>query len=131
MALRVTRVVLDAIRREAATAAPRECCGILLGQRGTIEAARPAANVADDPVRQFEIEPEALIDCHRASRAGGPQVIGYYHSHPAGAATPSATDRAQAAHDGRVWAIAALDGVTFWRDGEGGFETLSYVIEDR
>src|SRR5688500_601142 len=53
MALRVTRVVLDAIRREAATAAPRECCGILLGQGETIETARPAANVADDPVRQF------------------------------------------------------------------------------
>ena len=63
----------------------------------------------------------------RAARAGGPRLVGYYHSHPTGAPEPSATDRAQAAHDGRVWAIAAEGEVRFWRDDETGFVPLSYT----
>jgi proteasome lid subunit RPN8/RPN11 len=131
MALNVTRSVLRAILAEAARAAPEEACGLLLGRGLRIEEARGAENCAPDRRRDFEIEPQALIDAHRSARAGGPEVIGYFHSHPAGAAEPSATDRALAGHDGRVWAIAAKGAVTFWRDEEAGFVPLSYVIEDR
>lgn len=118
------------MQTEAARARPEECCGLLLGRNGTIEEARPAANVAADPRRRFEIDPQALVDAHRVARSGGPQVLGYYHSHPAGPAAPSATDRAQASHDGHVWAIAGEGGVTFWRDEEAGFVPLSYAVED-
>jgi proteasome lid subunit RPN8/RPN11 len=111
-------------------AAPEECCGLLLG-REAIEEARPAANVAPDPLRRLDIDPQALIDAHRAARAGGPPVIGYYHSHPGGPAKPSATDRALASGDGKVWAILGAGGVAFWRDDEHGFVSLSYTIEDR
>ena len=130
MVLRVSRPVLEALLAEAARAAPEECCGLLLGRDGTIEAARPAANVADDPLRRFEIEPQALVDAHRAARRGGPQVIGYFHSHPTGPVEPSATDRAQAAHDGSIWAIVGTSAVTFWRDEEAGFVPLSYTVAD-
>jgi len=118
------------MRAEAGEAAPEECCGLLLG-RGVIEEARPAANVALERCRRFEIDPQALVDAHRAARAGGPEVIGYYHSHPTGPLAPSATDRAMAAGDGKVWAIVGEGGVTFWRDGETGFAALPYVVEDR
>lgn len=91
----------------------------------------PAANVHPDPLGHFEIDPQALVDAHRAARAGGPDLIGYYHSHPTGIAEPSATDRAQASGDGRVWAIVGGGDVTFWRDDEHGFVKLSYVIDDR
>jgi proteasome lid subunit RPN8/RPN11 len=131
MAITVTRSVLHAILAEAARAAPEEACGLLLGRDLRIEEARPAANCAPDRLRHFEIDPRALIDAHRASRGGGPDVIGYFHSHPTGSADPSATDRALAGHDARVWAIAAKGAVTFWRDEEAGFVPLSYVIEDR
>ena len=131
MALRVTRPVLDRLLAEAAEAAPRECCGILLGCGALIEDLRPAANVAADPLRTFEIDPQALIDAHRAARNDGPHILGYYHSHPRGLAEPSATDRAQSPGDGSVWAIVGQGGVTFWRDEEAGFVPLSYVLEDR
>jgi desampylase len=131
MEIRVSRPVLDSLLDEAARAAPEECCGILLGAGGLIEDARPARNVAADLHRGFEIDPQALIDAHRAARSGGPQVLGYFHSHPAGPAEPSTTDRAQAAHDGSVWAIVGEGGVTFWRDEEAGFVPLSYTVEDR
>ncbi len=131
MDVRVTRAALNGIRAAADDVAPEECCGILLGRNGVIEQARPARNVASDRSRRFEIDPEALIEVHRAARSGGPQAIGYFHSHPNGPAAPSAADRADAAGDGRVWAIHGEDGVTFWRDEIMGFVALSYAIEDR
>jgi proteasome lid subunit RPN8/RPN11 len=130
MDIRVTRPVMEALLAYASRAAPEECCGILFGEGALIDEARPAANVSADPRRRFEIDPQALVDAHRAARAGGPQVVGYFHSHPDGPAEPSATDRAQAAHDGSVWAIAGTSGVTFWRDVEAGFAALSYAVED-
>jgi proteasome lid subunit RPN8/RPN11 len=129
--LEVTSSLLTALREEAARAAPEECCGLLLGRAGEIGEARPAANVAPDPIRRFEIDPQSLVDAHRAARNNGPEVLGYYHSHPGGPAVPSATDRAQAAGDGSVWAIVGEDGVTFWRDEEAGFAPLSYAVADR
>src|SRR5690606_25616441 len=113
MMLRVTRAALESMRQSAREAAPDECCGLLLG-REAIEEARAAANVAADRRRHFEIDPQPLIDAHRAGRRGGPQVLGYYHSHPAGPAAPSATDRATASGDGKVWAIVGEGAVTFW-----------------
>jgi desampylase len=131
MGIRLARPVLERMLAEAERAAPEECCGILLGRDGVIEEARPTANVALAPRNSFEIDPQALVDAHRAARDGGPQILGYYHSHPVGPAKPSATDRALAAHDGAVWAITGAAGVTFWRDGEAGFDALSYTLTDR
>jgi proteasome lid subunit RPN8/RPN11 len=131
MDIRVSRPVLEALQAEAARAMPEECCGLLLGRNGVIDEAHPAANVAADPLRRFEIDPQTLVDAHRAARGGGPQVLGYFHSHPTGPAEPSATDREQAGHDGSVWAIVGTNAVTFWRDEEAGFVPLSYTVEDR
>lgn len=131
MDLTVTRAALIALRTAADKAAPEECCGILLGHGALIEQAVPARNVHPTPRSHFEIDPQALIDAFRAARAGGPEVIGYYHSHPLGPAEPSAIDSAEAPGDGRVWAIIGASGVTFWRDDEHGFTPLSYSAEDR
>ncbi|KPL69595.1 peptidase [Erythrobacter sp. SG61-1L] len=115
---------------EAARAVPEEACGLLLGAGGRITEARAATNVALDKARHFEIDPAALIDAHRAERGGGPELVGYYHSHPSGLPEPSVTDREQAAGDGKVWAIAAQGMVRFWRDDPDGFEPLSYMLAE-
>lgn len=130
MNIEVTSAALARILAEAAAAHPLESCGLLLGESRAISEARPVRNVHPAPDRHFEIDPAALIAAHRAARSGGPQVRGYYHSHPGGSAEPSATDRAHAAHDGRVWAIAAEGEVRFWRDDETGFEPLSLRVID-
>ena len=127
MELEVSSAVLAGLRAEAAAAHPLECCGILLGAGSAISAHVPTRNVHPEPARHFEIDPQALVDAFRAERAGGAQVVGYYHSHPSGPPGPSATDRAMAAHDGRVWAIVGGDEVRFWRDNRQGFEALSYI----
>lgn len=127
----MAREVMQALQDHAAQAAPEEACGILLGRGGRIERAQPAGNVHPTPRTHFEIDPQALVDAHRAARSGGPQVLGYYHSHPAGRAEPSATDQAMAAGDGSVWAIVAAGDVRCWRDDAAGFAELSYVVADR
>jgi proteasome lid subunit RPN8/RPN11 len=132
MALEVTSAVIETLAAEATLALPNECCGLLMGDErdGTLRIERVVAtqNMAAEPERNFEIDPRALIDAQRAAREDGGQVVGYYHSHPAGAARPSATDREMAAHDGRVWAIVANGAVAFWLDGCAGFEPLSYRL---
>lgn len=126
---------LDAILSHAVQAHPHECCGLLLGEGGRITHAQATANVHPDPATHFEIDPRALIEAHRTAREGGSQIIGYYHSHPEGDASPSSTDCAHAAHDRKVWAIATSGSVEqeirFFRDGEDGFEPLSYAVQPR
>ena len=127
----VTREALAAMRAAAAAAHPSEACGLLLGEGARITEARETRNVHPAPQTHFEIDPHALIDAHRAARGGtGPQVIGYFHSHPAGPPAPSATDRASASGDGRVWAIIAGRDVKFWMDGEQGFVALPFTLID-
>ena len=124
MDLEVTSGVIATLLKESAKTAPAECCGLLLGEGGFVREARPAANVHPDPLRHFEIDPAALIAAHRAAREGGAELVGYYHSHPAGHPLPSATDCAHASGDARVWAIVAAGEVRFFRDTKEGFETL-------
>ena len=128
--IEVRKSVLDSLVAESAHAAPEEACGLLLGSAERIETAVPARNVHPTPCTHFEIDPAALIAAHRAARAGGAGIAGYWHSHPVGSAAPSATDQASASGDGRVWAIVADGVVAFWRDAPGGFEALPYGCVD-
>lgn len=127
MTLVVTSGVLEALLAEARSVHPRECCGLLFGEAGAITAHRAAANVHREPETHFEIDPQALIDAHRAMREGGPQLAGYYHSHPCGPPEPSATDQALSAGDRMIWAIVARGEVRLWRAGPHGFTALSYA----
>lgn len=129
-AITITATASSAILMAAAAAAPHEACGLLLGQGQHIHIAQHAANIHPEPLRHFEIDPAALIAAHKAARAGGPEVLGYFHSHPNGLASPSATDAASASGDGRIWAIAAAGTLTLWRDAPSGFEALSYGLKD-
>ncbi|AOF95655.1 MULTISPECIES: M67 family metallopeptidase [unclassified Sphingobium] len=121
MSVTISSLLRDRIVAVAA-ADDGEICGLLLGQAGRIEAIAPAANVAADPARHFELDPAVLIAAHRAARSGGPKVIGHYHSHPSGVAIPSATDAACAMPDGTLWLIVAGEAVRLWRaqPGQGG-----------
>lgn len=81
--------------------APREGCGLLLGEeRGAalrILRAIPLANAAADPRRRYEIAPESFLATEKRAREEGLTVLGVFHSHPEHAAEPSAFDQ------GRAW----------------------------
>lgn len=97
-----------------------EICGLLLGDADHIEQTVPAANVATDPARRFEIDPAVLLAAHRAMRNGGPSVIGHYHSHPNGSAAPSVCDANMALPDGQLWLIVAAGVMRLWQAGSSG-----------
>jgi proteasome lid subunit RPN8/RPN11 len=130
MPLTVTARALAAIRASARDAHPSEACGLLLGESHHIQTAQPVTNIHPVPLTHFEIDPAALLAAHRNARTGGPALLGYFHSHPTGHPRPSATDCEHSSGDGRVWAIEANGEITLWRDGDNGFEALSYTLVD-
>jgi proteasome lid subunit RPN8/RPN11 len=113
MKLALPEALRTQILAEARAAAPRECCGLVLGRRGgegaAITALHPARNCAEDSGR-FEIAPEDHFAAQRAARAAGEAVIGCYHSHPRGAPVMSAADLAGAGEENFLWLIATPEG---------------------
>lgn len=130
MEVEVSSGVVETMLAEARAALPHEACGLLLG-RAFIETATRCANVHPAPEAHFEIDPQALVDAHRAARGGNVRVLGYWHSHPSGPPEPSATDRIHATGDGRVWAIVGEGRIGWYRDCEAGFVPLSYRAKAR
>ena len=115
MIIRISSGVLESLRREAAAAHPRECCGLVTGKPGLIEALVPARNVSPHPETSFEIDPGTLMRTHREVRDVQRHVVGHYHSHPNFSAEPSPRDAARATHNGEVWIIVAGGEVTGWQ----------------
>jgi len=132
MAHGISSTLLARLLSDAQNSPNAEICGLLLGSKGLIEEARPCRNVAPDPARAFEIDPVQLFAAHRQARDGGAQVIGHYHSHPSGAAVPSARDAAQAMGDGALWLILTADAARLWRSVRiGAFEAVALVSQDK
>lgn len=123
MAVAIAPALLEELKARAAASPGIELCGLLFGDTRAIGATRATLNVAEDPATAFEIDPGALIAALRAERAGGPRLIGCYHSHPNGDASPSPRDVA-AAQAGAVWLILAGDEARLWRARAGGFDEL-------
>jgi len=130
MAVRISRALYAALVAHSADDPAREVCGLLFGSENSIDDVVLAANVAADPAIAFEIEPTALIAALRDERQGGRRLAGYFHSHPRGSAQPSATDRAMAAGDGRLWVIIAGSDVALWRVMPSGWIAETFEIGD-
>lgn len=99
-----------AILAHARRDAPRECCGLLAGRGGRIELAIPLRNIDRRPRSRFRIDPAEHIAVRRALRTLAPklEIVGVYHSHPRGPATPSAADVAEWYYPD--WYCAIVDG---------------------
>jgi proteasome lid subunit RPN8/RPN11 len=105
--LEISRAAFDAIVAHAREAAPRECCGLLIGLGAQIESAHRARNV-DPSSTRFLIDPHDHFAAIRAARAGGREVVGVYHSHPSTPARPSATDLTEASDAECAYVIISL-----------------------
>ena len=130
----MSQIVRDQLLAWAAAVPDAEVCGLLFGEDGVIISAILAANHAVTPTTSFEIDPAVLIAAHKAERAGGPQIIGHFHSHPNGLAEPSPTDAQMADADGKLWLIIARDAITVWQAVERGahlgrFDWVNLAVE--
>ena len=119
-----------AIVEHARQDAPRECCGLLIGESDYVTAAVRAENIADEPTRRYLIEPRDHLKAIRAARDRGLQVVGAYHSHPRSAAIPSATDAAEG-FSHFLYVIVSLASeppdLTAWTWGDGNFTAVPLV----
>jgi desampylase len=91
---------------------PEEGCGLVIGhQQGgdwVVDDIVPSENLSPTPLRNFEVDMRLRLRLQRELRDTGRAVIGHYHSHPDGVATPSATDLKSAWEDNMVWIIVAI-----------------------
>jgi proteasome lid subunit RPN8/RPN11 len=114
----VERVILSEaqrgqIEREARSAIPRECCGLI---EGTIDGdvlrvtqLHATRNIAECEDR-FEIDPKEQFALIRRLRGTETGIVGCYHSHPNGRADASAQDHVGGGERGYIWLILALVG---------------------
>jgi proteasome lid subunit RPN8/RPN11 len=122
----VESAIVDHARRTA----PRECCGLLIGDDHRIVAAVPAENIATEPLRRYLINPHDHLTAIRAARARGLQVVGAYHSHPRSSAVPSGTDAAEG-FSHFLFVIVGLGAepaeLTAWQWVDGNFTPVPLV----
>ena len=103
----IDRHVLEDVLAHAREDAPRECCGVLLGQGSRIVAHVRAANIEPGTTR-FLIDPRDHLQAIRQARARQLDVLGFYHSHPHSRAYPSATDLDESVYPDAVHLIVGV-----------------------
>jgi proteasome lid subunit RPN8/RPN11 len=124
--LTLARDAYDDIVRHGYDGDEEEICGILAGQYGeygedaesVAHEIHPVENVADRPAVRYAMDPEEQFAVIERIENAGLDVVGFYHSHPAGGVVPSETDREQATWTGYSYAICAFDGYPYlgsWR----------------
>ena len=118
-----------AICEQALGSYPEECCGLLLGEaaaeRERVAAVVPVENRYAEPRRGFELAPDAVACALAQERRGAKAVVGVYHSHPDGTATPSARDEREAWPGWSYLIVPVVGGVcgeprAFRREATGG-----------
>jgi len=77
--------------------APLEACGLLAGKHGRVEKIFFVRNQAQSPVR-FVMDPYEQLQVFDWIESNGLELLGIFHSHPAGPETVSPTDIAEAAY---------------------------------
>lgn len=100
--------------------APLEACGLLAGKDGRVLQVIPVHNQAQSPVR-FVMDPYEQLRAFDWIEASGLELLGIFHSHPAGPQTVSSTDLAEAAYE-----VVHI----IWSRREDGWQARGFWIEN-
>lgn len=90
--------MIEHCRREL----PSEACGILGGRDGRVESVHPVKSARPSPAR-YVMDPSGQFRALEELGRAGRELVGIYHSHPAGPAAPSSVDLAAALWPGTTW----------------------------
>ena len=88
------QAMLDHMKKNA----PLESCGLLAGKNDRVEKVIFVQNQAQSPVR-FVMDPYEQLNAFQWIEDNELDLLGIFHSHPAGPETASATDIAEAAYE--------------------------------
>ncbi|HWG90547.1 MAG TPA: M67 family metallopeptidase [Candidatus Thermoplasmatota archaeon] len=129
--MKLPKTVLEEMLNHAREGKPLEICGLLAGRRasGLIEVVQAIRirNVHPNPVKEYLLDPgEQLQAILRVEDELGFEVVGFYHSHPAGPPRFSVTDVAKATWPETAYFLVYLapeEGYRcgIWRGAEHGF----------
>jgi proteasome lid subunit RPN8/RPN11 len=100
--------------------APLEACGLLAGKNDAVENVLIVRNRVQSPVR-FVMDPREQLDAFAWIDSQALDLLGIFHSHPAGPETLSATDIAEAAY-------AAVH--VIWSPSSGAWTARGFWIEN-
>ena len=134
--LTLTRDAYDEIVSQGYGGGSEEICGVLAGaydETGSrVTDVYSVENAADTPQIRYAMDPEEQLAVIDEIEAAGLEIVGFYHSHPAGPTHPSETDADRATWPGYSYVICAFDGYPFvgsWRWRGDGFEGEQVAIE--
>jgi proteasome lid subunit RPN8/RPN11 len=100
--------------------APLEACGLLAGKNNRVENVIFVRNQAQSPVR-FVMDPYEQLQAFEWIDANGLDLLGIFHSHPAGPEMVSPTDVAEAAY-----AVTHI----IWSQTQGLWQAHGFWIEN-
>ncbi len=106
--MKIPKTIYDKMLAHAKTEAPNECCGLLAGKDGAVEMIYAMTNADHSPVR-YMIDPKEQFAVFKEMRVKETELVAIYHSHPATAAYPSATDVRLAYYPDAVYIIVSLE----------------------
>jgi proteasome lid subunit RPN8/RPN11 len=95
--LRLSRALLEEMIAYVDQRIPLEACGLLAGRDDRAEIMIGVLNQAQSPVR-FVMDPYEQLRAFDWIESQGLNLVGIFHSHPAGPQTISPTDIAEAAY---------------------------------
>lgn len=99
---------------------PLEACGLLAGKNDRVEKVIIVQNQAQSPAR-FVMDPYEQLQAFDWIESNGLDLLGIFHSHPAGPETASATDIAEAAYE-----VIHL----IWSRNQNRWRVRAFWIED-
>lgn len=112
--------------------APLEACGLLAGRGNQVEKVIIVRNQAQSPVR-FVMDPYEQLKALDWIDSSGLELLGIFHSHPAGPETASVTDITEAAYEvvhvilsrrGKQWKARG-----FWMENGKAREVALQIVE--
>lgn len=132
MELNLKREHWDIMRAHVQAQAPLEACGLLAGKHNWVKKVLLIENQAISQVR-FRMDPKEQLEAFNWIDSNKLDLIGIFHSHPAGPEMVSATDIEEAAYAVTqiVWSRTKRNWVArgFWIENELVSEVALKVID--
>lgn len=114
----------DAMLAHVARCSPEEACGLLAGTGETVKAIFRVTNRVHSLTR-FEMDPKEQLKIFNLLEESHQELLGIYHSHPAGPPYPSETDISSFFYPGVAYIIWSCMGET-WKVNGFAIEAGSY-----
>lgn len=106
--IELPRNIVNQLLEQALSTPEREICGLIASHEGRPTHCYPVVNIANQPRKQFQLDPKQQIAAMRQIREQGEVLFAIYHSHPSSPATPSLTDIAQLSYPDALTLIISL-----------------------